>query len=164
MFSWSIVSLITFKTIANTPKIAQGRHLPPSRCELRQIPVCSTLLIKSKPILHDSQQGEALMHGLATITDIVARYEIIMGTIHLRIIGTEGPEAFMKDLAKSAIEHDHIDCRPKQAASCTVDVRYCESLVKLYKAILEYQIKAALNLNKSTLSRFAKNLPKIDDW
>ena len=37
-------------------------------------------------------------------------------------------------------------------------------LVDLYASILKYQVAAACYCKRSTLSRFLRNLPKVDDW
>ena len=44
------------------------------------------------------------------------------------------------------------------------EVEYRKILIKLYTKVLEFQAKAACYLSHGTLTRFARNIPKIDDW
>ena len=43
-------------------------------------------------------------------------------------------------------------------------VEYRVILIKLYTKVLEFQAKAACYLSHGTLTRFARNIPKVDDW
>ena len=43
-------------------------------------------------------------------------------------------------------------------------VEYRKILIKLYTKVLEFQAKAACYFSHGTLTRFARNIPKIDDW
>ncbi len=45
-----------------------------------------------------------------------------------------------------------------------LEVEYRKILIKLYTKVLEFQAKAACYLSHGTLTRFARNIPKIDDW
>ena len=72
------------------------------------------------------------------ITDLVARHKIV--DEHL----TRG----------SPSDGSHLDS----------EVEYRKILIKLYTKVLEFQAKAACYLSHGTLTRFARNIPKIDDW
>lgn len=72
------------------------------------------------------------------ITDLVARHRIV--DEHL----TRGPPLNNSDLG--------------------LEEEYRKILIKLYTKVLEFQAKAACYLNHGTLTRFARNIPKIDDW
>jgi hypothetical protein len=39
-----------------------------------------------------------------------------------------------------------------------------EAIMKLYRSILEFQASAACYFSRKTLSRFLRNIPKLDDW
>ena len=125
------------------------------------------MLIKLEPILHDSQQSEVLMHGLATIADIVARYAFHLDVWQSNIVSCQSNSKNV--VGKSvAISHpagtgseDPVHLIEKQSA---LEQKFCELVIKLYRSILDYQIKAALYLNKGTLLRIARNVPKVDDW
>lgn len=88
--------------------------------------------------MNDSQQGEALLSGLETITDLVARYRIV---------------------------DEHLAQRASPRRSdLDSEVGYRKILVKLYTRVLEFQAKAVCYLDHGTLARFALNIPKVDDW
>lgn len=91
-----------------------------------------------KPILNDSQQGEALLSGLEMITDLVARHRIVDEQLN------QGP--------------------PPNGSYLDSEVEYRKILIKLYTKVLEFQAKAACYLSHGTLTRFARNIPKVDDW
>ena len=91
-----------------------------------------------KPILNDSQQGEALLSGLEMITDLVARHRIVDEQL------SEGS--------------------PPNGSHVEPEGEYRKLLIKLYTKVLEFQAKAACYLSHGTLTRFARNIPKVDDW
>ena len=41
---------------------------------------------------------------------------------------------------------------------------FTEALLRLYGSILKYEFKAVVYLNRNTLGRLVKNIPKVDDW
>ncbi len=88
--------------------------------------------------MNDSQQGEALLSGLEMITDLVARHRIVDEYL------TRGP--------------------PPNGSELDPEVEYRKLLIKLYTKVLEFQAKAACCLSHGTLTRFARNIPRIDDW
>lgn len=88
--------------------------------------------------MNDSQQGEALLSGLETITDLVARYRIVD-------------------------EHLTQRASPRRSDPDS-EVEYRKILVKLYTKVLEFQAKAACYLNHGTWVRFIYNIRKVDDW
>ena len=88
--------------------------------------------------MNDSEQGGVLLSGLEMITDLVARHRIVD-------------------------EHLTRDHRP-DSSNLNSDVEYRKILIKLYTKVLEFQAKAACYLSHGTLIRFARNIPKIDDW
>ena len=88
--------------------------------------------------MNDSEQGGVLLSGLEMITDLVARHRIVD-------------------------EHLTRDPRP-DSSDLDSDVEYRKILIKLYTKVLEFQAKAACYLSRGTLIRFARNIPKIDDW
>ena len=91
-----------------------------------------------KPILNDSQQGEALLSGLEMITDLVARHRIID-----------------EQLSQGS---------PSSGSHLESEAEYQRILTRLYTKVLEFQAKAACYLSHGTLTRFARNIPKVDDW
>ena len=91
-----------------------------------------------KPILNDSQQGEALLSGLEMITDLVARHRIVD-----------------EQLSQGS---------PSSGLHLVSEVEYQRILTRLYTKVLEFQAKAACYLSHGTLTRFARNIPKVDDW
>ena len=53
---------------------------------------------------------------------------------------------------------------PPNGSDLGSEVEYRKILIKLYTKVLEFQAKAACYLSHGTLTRFARNIPKIDDW
>ena len=53
---------------------------------------------------------------------------------------------------------------PPKASDLDSEAEYRKILIKLYTKVLEFQAKAACYLNHGTLTRFARNIPKVDDW
>ena len=53
---------------------------------------------------------------------------------------------------------------PPNRSDLGSEVEYQKILLKLYTKVLEFQAKAACYLSYGTLTRFARNIPKIDDW
>ena len=53
---------------------------------------------------------------------------------------------------------------PLNGSGLGSEVEYRKILIKLYTKVLEFQAKAAGYLSHGTLTRFARNIPKIDDW
>ncbi len=92
----------------------------------------------AQPILNDSDQNRSLLDGLNIITEIVARYRITT-------------EIWLREVNKI---QGLID----------LDSEFRRILLKLYTAVLEYQAQAVCQLNRGTLLRMARNLPKFDDW
>ena len=45
-----------------------------------------------------------------------------------------------------------------------ISSRHSEIIVKLYRSILEYQALAVCHLNRGTIIRMARNIPKFDNW
>ena len=88
--------------------------------------------------MNDSEQGEALLSGLEMITDLVARHRIVD-----------------EHLTRNS---------PPNGSDLGSEVEYRKILIKLYTKVLEFQAKAACYLSHGTLTRFARNIPKIDDW
>ena len=72
------------------------------------------------------------------ITDLVARHRIVEE--HL----TQGPLPTGSDLDS--------------------EVEYRKILIRLYTKVLEFQAKAACYLSSGSWTRFARNIPKVDDW
>ena len=53
---------------------------------------------------------------------------------------------------------------PPNGSHLELEVEYRKILIKLYTKVLEFQAKAACYLSHGTLTRFARNIPKVDDW
>ena len=88
--------------------------------------------------MNNSDQDKSLLNGLGTITEIVARYRATF-------------DIWLSELDKKQGLFD-------------LDTGFRGILLKLYIAILEYQARAACQLNRSTLLRVVRNFPKFDDW
>ena len=88
--------------------------------------------------MNDSQQGEALLNGLETVTDLVGRHRIVEEHLY---------QGF-----------------PPNSSHLDTEVEYRKIVMKLYKKVLEFQAKAACYLSHGTLTRIARNIPKVDDW
>ena len=91
-----------------------------------------------------------MLAGLERVTDLVAQYYF---TTQFKITG----EAFRPSK------------KPRNPYKPTptyegLEEQYATEIVKLYAKILKYQMKAACDLNRSKLSTFLRNIPKIDDW
>ena len=72
------------------------------------------------------------------ITDLVARHRIVE-----------------KHLSRGS---------PPNGLDLDLAVGYRKILIKLYTKVLKFQAKAACYLSHGTLTRFARNIPKVDDW
>ena len=92
----------------------------------------------AQPILNDSDQNRSLLDGLDIITEIVARYRITT-------------EIWLREVNK-------------MQGLIDLDSEFRRTVLKLYTAVLEYQAQAVCQLNRGTLLRMARNLPKFDDW
>ena len=53
---------------------------------------------------------------------------------------------------------------PPNGSHLESEVEYRKLVIKLYTKVLEFQAKAACYLSHGTLTRFARNIPKVDDW
>ena len=53
---------------------------------------------------------------------------------------------------------------PPNSSHLESEVEYGKILIKLYTKVLEFQAKAACYLSHGTMTRFARNIPKVDDW
>ena len=91
-----------------------------------------------------------MLEGLEQVTELVVLYYF---TAQFRITG----EAFRP----SKKPRDPFKPLPSYQG---LDEKFATEIVKLYAKILKYQMKAACDLNRSTLSTFLRNIPKIDDW
>ena len=136
-----VVKLVeAFKNVGNVASNAAPIH-----AGLPWAGVCLLLV----PILHDSQQSAALMMALATTTDIIARHQL-----------TRLPSSALSSTQQSRSE-DVID---DDSGVYMIGAKIFDSVVKLYKSILQFQMKTASFLSKNTLLRIARNVPKSDDW
>ncbi|KAI9646614.1 hypothetical protein NHQ30_004610 [Ciborinia camelliae] len=84
----------------------------------------------------DFEQNEALLDGLKKISEIMARYRY-----------TEAESVLLNN---SAAEN--------------LDNKLELGIVKLYTCIFKFQATTACHLSHSTLTRFMRNLPKLDNW
>ena len=102
------------------------------------------------------------MQGLVTIADIVARYQMTLG------MGTyETHPAFVNNDSILGLGQGNSVSKPRIERTedqYELEQQFRISVIKLYKKVLEYQMKAASYLNKGTLVRIVRNLPKVDDW
>lgn len=124
-----------------------------------------------KPALNDLSQSDALTHGLATISDIVARHRIVVDLCWTGIDPEIIDDGFRNDppvSSRSDAIYSHAESDPEVAwtsrGGALLNENFRGLIVKLYKAVLVYQIKAACYLNRNTVARMARNLPKLDDW
>ena len=68
-------------------------------------------------------------------------------------------------VARHRIADEHLTRDPRPDSSDFYsDVEYRKILIKLYTKVLEFQAKAACYLSHGPLIRFARNIPKVDDW
>ena len=107
------------------------------------------------------------MHGLVTITDIVARYQMTLDRWRLHSSTPEIQPGFgdSNNISETGQGITAPELRIKQAEKhIMLDQLFRTSVIKLYKSVLIYQMKAASYLSKGTLKRVARNLPKVDDW
>lgn len=140
-----VVKLIeAFKNVGNVASNADPVH-----AGLPWAGICLLLV----PILHDVQQGEALMTGLTTITDIVARYGMTM----------QSSCTFTDVIRAQSPCGDGVDYQFHELSN-PLNQKFAESVTRLYKKVLEFQISAALYLGRGTLSRILRNIPKLDGW
>ncbi|KAM0796200.1 hypothetical protein BDR22DRAFT_868460 [Usnea florida] len=106
------------------------------------------ILLLLIPIANHHQQHRDMLQGLEKITELVALYRFIV---------------YYKFNGKAALfprrnAHDYRGHNPDLAT------KYGSEIRQLYVKILKYQMKAACHLNRSRLSTFVRNIPKIDDW
>lgn len=104
------------------------------------------------------------MNGLAMITDLTARYQMALRTWFPQALPTTS-----RSNNTGATDHPdtiqpHLAPSNRAEAYVQATKHFQDLLIRLYKSILEYQIKAACHLSKSTLVRLARHLPKLDDW
>ena len=85
-----------------------------------------------------------MLQGLGKITELVALYRFIV---------------YFKLTGKVALSP-----RKNSVACPGLASKYGSEVIRLYVQILKYQMKAACHLNRSRLSTFLRNIPKIDDW
>ena len=68
-------------------------------------------------------------------------------------------------VARHRIVDEHLTRDPLlNGSDLDSEVEYRKILIKLYTKVLEFQAKAACYLSHGTLTRFARNIPKVDDW
>ena len=68
-------------------------------------------------------------------------------------------------VARHRIVDEHLTGDPPPNTSdLDSEAEYRKILIKLYTKVLEFQAKAACYLSHGTLTRFARNIPKADDW
>ena len=68
-------------------------------------------------------------------------------------------------VARHRIVEEHLSQgSPPNGADLDTEVEYRKIVMKLYTKVLEFQAKAACYLSHGTLTRFARNIPKVDDW
>ena len=90
-----------------------------------------------------------MLEGLEQVTELVVLYYF---TAQFRMTGEAfRPPKKPRDSYKTLLYQG-------------LDEKFATEIVKLYAKILKYQMKAACDLNRNTLSTFLRNIPKIDDW
>ena len=68
-------------------------------------------------------------------------------------------------VARHRIVDEHLTWeRGPHGSDLGPEVDYRKILIKLYTKVLEFQAKAACYLSHGTLTRLARNIPKVDDW
>ena len=68
-------------------------------------------------------------------------------------------------VARHTIVDEHLAREPgPHGSGLGPEVEHRKILIKLYTKVLEFQAKAACYLSHGTLTRLARNIPKVDDW
>lgn len=68
-------------------------------------------------------------------------------------------------VARHRIVDEHLSQgSPPNGSHLDLEVEYRKIVIKLYTKVLEYQAKAACYLSHGTLTRFARDISKVNDW
>jgi hypothetical protein len=97
-----------------------------------------------KLLTNPTEQATAALAGLEHITDLIEQYRVyeLKFLSHSVVVSDDPGTKFVENLRK----------------------RLAKRTIRLYKDILEYQIRAALQYSRSTFLRGLRNLVVLDGW